>query len=103
MLILTVLFKRHTVEKTGTLKNERKKKLGNSILDDQLDKSGDLIINKILFYLSRLPIQFSIFELTERISELIEFSRFKDYVDQLFDMTDQMRDIQVIKTNLPNK
>ena len=60
----------------------------NSVLDDQLAQSGDRIVNKILFYISKVPIQFSIFKLSSKFYDLLTYNRFEDYLENCFESTD---------------
>ena len=74
--------------------------LGNDTLQDQIDQSGDRLVNKILYYLSNLPIQYSMFQLTQKFDEMVTFTRFEDYLSKAFESTDQMKNIDVLKTDL---
>ena len=47
----------------------------------QLEMSCDKIINKILYYLSELPIAESFFCLMPNFKELVAYSRFEDYLN----------------------
>ena len=58
-------------ESTGILS---RLELGNDTLQDQIDQSGDKLANKILFYLSELPIQFSMFQVTQKLDEMVRKS-----------------------------
>ena len=74
--------------------------LGNSVLEAQLDQSGDRIVNKILFYMSKIPIQFSIFTLSKKFHDLLTYNRFEDYLQNCFESTDQMTNTSVLKTTV---
>ena len=74
--------------------------LTDSVLEDQLAQSGDRIVNKILFYMSKIPIQFSIFRLTQKFDELLSYNRFGDYLENCFESTDQMTNISALKTTV---
>ena len=49
-------------------------------LDVLLDMNCDSLINKLLHYLSRLPIQYSFRKMQPKLKDLAEFSRFLDYI-----------------------
>ena len=58
--------------------------LGKDIVTAQLEMSCDKIINKILYYLSELPIAESFFCLMPNFKELVAYSRFEDYLNKWF-------------------
>lgn len=74
--------------------------MGRDILEVQIEISSDRLINKILFFLSRLPAQFSFFSTMPRFKELVKYSGFINYIDLWFEKTEQMEQTKVIFTNL---
>ena len=64
---------------------------GMNIIEAQLYMSCDKTINKILFYMSKLPIQESFFLLMPNFKDLVDYKRFEDYLDQWFKQTQQMK------------
>ena len=58
----------------------------------------DRLINKMLYYLSKVPVQKSFYSLTPRFRELVEYTRFADYMDTFFQMTKQMQETTVLYT-----
>ena len=46
------------------------------VLDAQIEMSCDLLINKIMFYLSQLPIQLSFNQMRPKLYLLCEYVRF---------------------------
>ena len=59
--------------------------LGNNILDAQLNISCDHLVNKILYYLTNLPRQYSYYALTPKFKDLVGYSRFEGYLNKWFD------------------
>ena len=72
---------------------------GKSALEAQLELSSDKLINKMLFYLSRLPLQFSFHQMTEDFHKLVPYQRFSDYVERWFNETNQMKNVSVLNTD----
>ena len=64
----------------------------------QLEMSCDKIINKILYYLSELPIAESFFCLMPNFKELVAYSRFEDYLNKWFAQTQQMKETVILYT-----
>ena len=56
-------------------------KEGEDPLRALLNLNCDSLINKILHYLSRLSIQYSFQRIQDKLEELVEYSRFADYVN----------------------
>ena len=54
---------------------------GEDPLRALINLNCDSLINKILHYLSRLPIQYSFQRIQDKLEELVEYSRFADYVN----------------------
>ena len=52
----------------------------NDVVDAQIETNCDLIINKILFYLSQLPIQLTFSMMKPKLYQLCEYTRFNDYL-----------------------
>ena len=69
-------------------KQDTVKIYGKNCLEVQLGMSVDIVVNKMIYYLSKLPVQLSVFELTPMFKELIKYSRFEGYIDKLFDSTE---------------
>ena len=40
------------------------------------------------------------FQLTQKLDEMVTFTRFEDYISKAFESTDQMKNIDVLKTDL---
>ena len=51
------------------------------VLDAQMETNCDNIINKILYYLSQLPMQLSHDLMKPKMYKLCRYSRFYDYLD----------------------
>lgn len=51
------------------------------VLEVQIDISSYRLINKILFYLSKLPSQLSFYDLMPKFNKLTGFSFFNAYLD----------------------
>lgn len=50
------------------------------IVDSMLKINSDEIVNKILYYLSKLPIQLSFTQMQGKLEGLCEKARFIDYI-----------------------
>lgn len=70
-------------------------------LDQQINLSCDHLVNKILYYLSKLPAQYSIQKMQPKMAKLCEYARFYDYLASLPRATDQMAATRVMYTDLP--
>ena len=62
--------------------------------------NNDQLINKILYYMSCLPIQFSFEIMRPKLSSLCEYSRFYDYLDAWPQQTAQMKATRILFTDL---
>ena len=69
-------------------------------LDAQIEMNNDQLINKILYYLSRLPNQFSFSIMRPKLRYLCEYSRFYDYLDSWPQQTAQMKATRVLWTEM---
>ena len=58
------------------------------VLDAQMETNCDNIINKILYYLSQLPMQLSHNLMKSKMYKLCRYSRFYDYLDAWPQQTD---------------
>ena len=74
------------------------KVFGKSPIEAQLQMSCDRLVNKMLYYLSKVSVQKSFYSLIPRFSELVEYTRFEDYMDTFFQMTKQMQETTVLYT-----
>lgn len=62
--------------------------------------NNDQLINKILYYLSKLPIQLSFDIMMPKLCDLCEYSRFYDYLDAWPQQTAQMNATRVLYTEM---
>ena len=71
------------------------------MVDAQIEMSCDLLINKIMFYLSQLPVQLTFHFMRPKLHSLCEYMRFVDYLSALPQQTDQMKATRVMYTDMP--
>ena len=60
----------------------------------------DLLINKILYFFSRIPIQYSFDRMKPKLKYIATYSRFYDYLDSWTVQTLQMEQTRVLYTNM---
>lgn len=65
-----------------------------------LETNCDNLINKILFYLSKIPMQLSFNLMKPKMYRLCEYSRFYDYLDAWPQQTEQLKSIRMLYTNM---
>ena len=72
----------------------------DDILDVLLELNCDSLINKILHYLSRVPIQYSYQKMQPKLKNLATYSRFIDYISAWPQQNYQMRTTRVLYTDM---
>ena len=60
----------------------------------------DLLINKIMYYLSQLPFQLSFEMMKPKLYQLCEYIRFNDYISSWPQQTGQMETTRVLYTEM---
>lgn len=73
---------------------------GDDVMDAQIKTNCDLTINKILYYLSQLPIQLSLKMMIPKLYQMCEYKRFNDYISSWPTSTDQMKTIRIMYTDM---
>ena len=71
----------------STIKNRDEINAGMDIVETQLEISSYRLINKILYYLSKLPAQLSFYDLMPKFKELTNFTFFNEYLETQLQQT----------------
>ena len=62
--------------------------------------NNDLLINKILYYLSQLPIEYSFHKMQPKLRYVCQHVRFIDYLNSWLTSTSQMKQVRVLYTDM---
>ena len=73
---------------------------GLDVLDAQIETNSDLMINKIMYYLSRLPLQLSFSMMKDKLYLVCEYKRFANYIEAWMQQPDQMMNTRVLFTDM---